>query len=73
MEKKYPNFPIKEAQQLAETPTGQMLIKQLQHSGVQLDEAAKLMKQGNTQQAAAILQPIMEDPNIQALLRQLGG
>ena len=68
------NFPIEEAQQLARSASGQELLQLLQQGdGAKLDEAAALLKQGNTQQAKALLLPILEDPKILALLRQLGG
>ena len=68
------NFPIEEAQQLARSTSGQELLQLLQQGdGAKLDEAAALLQQGNTQQAKALLLPILEDPKILALLRQLGG
>ena len=68
------NFPIEEAQQLARSASGQELLQLLQQGdGAKLDEAAALLQQGNTQQAKALLLPILEDPKILALLRQLGG
>lgn len=68
------NFPIEEAQQLAKSTSGQELLQLLQQGdGAKLDEAAALLQQGNTQQAKALLLPILEDPKILALLRQLGG
>ena len=68
------NFPIEEAQQLAKSTSGQELMQLLQQGdGAKLDEAAALLQQGNTQQAKALLLPILEDPKILALLRQLGG
>ena len=68
------NFPIEEAQQLARSASGQELMQLLQQGdGAKLDEAAALLQQGNTQQAKALLLPILEDPKILALLRQLGG
>ncbi len=74
MEKNFQNFPMNEAQHLAETPTGQQLMKLLQQNGgVQLDEAVRLLREGNTQEAKDLLMPLMTDPNIRALLRQLGG
>ena len=67
-------FPIEEAQQLAKSTSGQELLQLLQQGdGAKLDEAAALLQQGNTQQAKALLLPILEDPKILALLRQLGG
>lgn len=68
------NFPIEEAQQLAKSTSGQELLQLLQQGDdAKLDEAAALLQQGNTQQAKALLLPILEDPKILALLRQLGG
>ena len=68
------NFPIEEAQQLAKSTSGQELLQLLQQGdGAKLDEAAALLQQGNTQQAKELLLPILEDPKILALLRQLGG
>lgn len=68
------NFPIEEAQQLARSASGQELLQLLQQGdGAKLDEAAALLQQGNTQQAKELLLPILEDPKILALLRQLGG
>ena len=67
-------FPIEEAQQLAKSTSGQELLQLLQQGdGAKLDEAAAHLQQGNTQQAKALLLPILEDPKILALLRQLGG
>lgn len=74
MAKNFQNFPIEEAKHLANTSTGQQLMQLLRQGGeAQLDEAAKLLQQGNPEQAKELLLPLMEDPNIKALLRQLGG
>ena len=74
MAKNYQSFPMEEAKHLAETPAGQQLMQLLRTSdGAQLDEAASLLQQGNIDQAKSRLLPLMEDPSIKALLRQLGG
>ena len=74
MAQNYQNFPMEEAKHLAETPTGQQLMQLLRLNGAaQLDKAARLLQQGNIDQAKALLSPLMEDPDINALLRQLGG
>ena len=74
MAKNFQNLPMEDAKHLAESPTGQQLMQLLRQSGgSQLDEAAKQLQQGNAAQAMELLLPLMEDPNIRALLRQLGG
>ena len=68
------DFSMADAMRLAQTPAGQQLIALLrQQNGNDLDQAMKQAAAGNIQQAKEQLLPLLQSPQIQALLKQLGG
>ena len=74
MEKKSGNFSMQEAMQLLNSEAGKKLLAVLQNSGdpglqTAMEEASK----GNMDQAKAALGNIASSPQVQALLRQMGG
>ena len=74
MEKKSQDFSIREAQRLAKTPEGQRLMQLMQQEDTgQLQKAMELAGAGNYKAAGDILGPLLSSPEVQALLRQLGG
>ena len=53
---------------------GRELMVALQTTDRQtLDQAVTLLQNGKAQEAKALLQPLLKDPTILAILRQLGG
>lgn len=73
MEKKTEDFSIREAKRLLNTPAGQELSALLQKAdGETLRQAAAQASSGNYAQAAQTLQSLMDTPQVQALLKQLG-
>ena len=68
------NFSAEEAMRLAKTPAGQQLIAMLQKADTKaVTEAMKQASGGNLEQAKQALEPMLSSPEIQQLLRQLGG
>ncbi len=73
MEKKTEDFSIHEAKRLLKTPAGQELSALLQQAdGETLRQAAAQASAGNYAQAAQTLKALMDTPQAQALLKQLG-
>lgn len=65
---------MQEALRLAKSPAGQQLLALLQNSGgPQLQQAAKHAASGDYTQAQQAISGLLENPEIQALLKQLGG
>jgi hypothetical protein len=65
---------MEQAQQmkkLLETQEGRRLISLLSGDGKSIQAAGQALKQGNTQQAQNIMAPLMEDPEVQRLLKSL--
>lgn len=74
MQKNSGNFSIKEARRLAESPAGKQLISQLQNTGGdQLRNAVDQAAAGNYEAVKKTLAPLLASPEIQELLKQLGG
>ena len=74
MEKNSPNFSMQEAMRLMNSEAGQRLLAVLQNSGdpglqTAMEQAAK----GDMSQAKKALGNIASSPEVQALLRQMGG
>ena len=58
--------------QLLQSPQGKQLLKLLSRDGgAAMQRAGTALKQGNTQSAQAIMAPLMEDPEVQKLLKSL--
>lgn len=65
---------IREAMRLANTPAGKQLISMLQSRNTgQLQQAAESASAGNYDHAKQALAEFMRNPEIRALLEQLGG
>jgi hypothetical protein len=74
MQNKPINFSPEEAMRLANTPAGQQLIALLQKSGAaSINNAMSQAKDGNMEQAKKALAPILASPEVQKLLKELGG
>lgn len=64
---------IRKAMLLAQTPAGQQLIQLLQQNGGEdLQQAMDLAAAGDYSQAKQALSALMKDPQMKALLSQLG-
>ena len=68
------DFSMMEAMRLAQTPAGRQLIAmmQQQNSGA-FQQAMASAAAGNYRQAQEVLAPLLQNPEIQALLKHLGG
>ena len=65
--------PITQAKQIAATPAGQELIRLLQKSGgTDLQQAMEKAAAGDISQAKATLSALLQNPEAQKLLKQLG-
>ena len=74
MEKKSQDFSIKEAQRLAGTPEGQRLMQLLQQQdAAQLQKVMDAAGSGKYQEAGKMLSSFLAAPEVQQLIRQLGG
>ena len=74
MQKKSQDFSMEELARLAESPAGQQLLAMLRQSGgPQMQQAAEKAAKGDYGDAMALARKLMEDPQAQALLKQLGG
>ncbi len=74
MQKNSENFSMQEALRMVESPAGQQLLALLQQqNGAQVQHIAKQAAAGNYENAMQSLKPMLESPQVQALLRQLGG
>lgn len=68
------NFSVEDVKRLVKTPAGQQLISMLQKADTNaIKEAMKQATDGNMEQAKQALEPMLNSPEIQQLLRQLGG
>ena len=62
----------KNIQKLLSTSEGRQLIKLLSgNGGTALKNAGNALRQGNTQEAQAIMAPLMNNPEVQKLLKSL--
>ena len=74
MQKNSGNISMDEVKKLARSPAGQQLISILQGTDSrQLQHAAQQAASGDLEQAQKTLAPLLNSPQIQALLKQLGG
>jgi hypothetical protein len=74
MQKNSENFSMQEALRLVESPAGQQLLALLRHSdSTQLQKAADQAAAGDYANARQALAPLLNSPQVQALLKQLGG
>ena len=74
MQNKPQNFSPEDAMRLASTPAGQQLIAILQKSGKEsINNAVSQAKEGNMEQAKRALAPLLASPEVQKLLKELGG
>ena len=74
MQKDPHQFSMEDAMQLANTPAGKQLIAMLQKTDTSsLQKAMTQASGGNMEQAKQTLEPLLSSPEIQKLLRQLGG
>lgn len=68
------NFSMQDAMRLASTPAGQQLLALLQQSDTAtLRSAMEQASAGNYEQAKQVLGPLLNSPDVQKLLQQLGG
>lgn len=73
MKKNSDNFSLEDVQRLAQSNAGKQLMDAIRHADSdQLRQAAALATQGNTDQAKQLLKDLINDPQIQQLLAQLG-
>ncbi len=74
MEKKFDPAAVQKAMQLANTPAGKQLIGMLQQSDpAAIQKAMQQASAGDYAQIAKTLAPLMASPEIQALMKQMGG
>ena len=74
MQKNSQDFSMQEALRLAKSPAGQQLLAMLQNSDSdRLQQAASQAAAGDFAQASKTLSSLMASPDVQALLKQLGG
>ena len=74
MEENSNNFSMQDMMRLAGTPAGQQLLNHLQKkNSKQLQMAIAHAVSGNVDQAKSLLTEIIDDPESQKLIRQLGG
>lgn len=67
-------IPIQEAMKLAQSPSGQQLIKLLQEQGGNdLQSAMEKAAAGDYSQAKQAIQALMRNPEAQKLFKQMGG
>jgi hypothetical protein len=68
------DFPLAQAMAYAKSPAGQQLMQMLrQKNDPNLNRAAQLAASGKAADARQALSGLLSDPDIQALLKQLGG
>ena len=68
------NFSVEQAMAFASTPAGRQLLSLLQKKGGDdLQKAKNFAAAGDMNQAKDALSSMLSDPQIQALLKQLGG
>ena len=68
------NFDMRKAMELAGSPAGRQLLELLQaQNGPQLQKAMSMAAEGDHLSAKQSLSKLLEDPQIQDLLKQLEG
>ena len=74
MAEKFDQFSTNDIMALASSPAGRQLLTLLQQSGgADLQKAMGRAAAGDMAGAKELLAPLLADPSIQALARQLGG
>lgn len=74
MQEKSRSFSPKDAEALANSPQGKQLLQQIQqYDSAALRTAAEKARQGDMDSVKQALSPLLSDPKIQALLKNLGG
>ena len=74
MQKKSENFSMDDARRMAASPEGKELLVLLKNAdSEQLQTAAQQFTAGNIEEAKKSLAPLLDSPQVQALLKQLGG
>ena len=74
MKKNSDNFSMEDARRLAQSSAGQQLLDIIRRTDSgRLKQAAALVSQGNPEQAKQCLSELLNDPQVAALLAQLGG
>ena len=74
MVEKFDQHSMAQLTALANSPAGKELLAILQQSaGADLRQAAKKASSGDMEGAKALLSPVLRDPRVQDLLRQMGG
>ena len=74
MEEKNQNFSMDALMKLAKSPAGQQLLAMLrQADSGQLQQAINQANAGEYTSAQQTLQSLLDNPNVQDLLQQLGG
>lgn len=74
MQKNSQNFSIQDAMRLANSDAGQQLLAILkQKDSAQLQKALSQAASGQQQELAGTLSQLLQSPEAQALLKQLGG
>ena len=74
MQKNSQNFSMEEAMRLANTDAGQRLMAILKQSDTgQLQKAMDMASAGNYKSMEAALSSLLASPDVQALLKELGG
>ena len=68
------NFPMEQAMAFAASPAGRQLISLMQQKGgSDLNKAQALAAAGDMNKAKDALSKLLADPQIQSLLKQMGG
>ena len=68
------NFSMQDAMRIASTEAGQQLFKLLQNNNADaLKQAMSLANQGDYSSLSKTLAPLLNKPEIQQLLKQMGG
>lgn len=74
MQMKSESFSLEDAKRMAASPAGKELLSLLKSTdSSQLQAAAQHFASGNMEDAKKSLAPLLNSPQIQALLKQLGG
>ena len=74
MAEKFDQFSMDDLTALASSPAGQQLLTILRQSGGDgMQQAMRKAAAGDMAGAKELLTPILSDPQVQALLRRLGG
>ena len=74
MQKDPPKFSAEDAMRLTNTPAGKQLLTMLQNTNSNLiQQAMNQASQGNMNDVKKTLAPLLNSPEIQKLLKELGG